>query len=336
VALLELDGVGKEFPLRGGRRTLKAVDDVTLEVAPGETLGIVGESGCGKSTLARCIVGLHRPTSGAVRFDGVDVAGDGRRGGAGRQARRDLTMVFQDPFASLNPRRRVADIVGAPLDIHHLARGAERRRRIDEMLELVGLEPRHATRYPHEFSGGQRQRIGIARALITRPRLVICDEPVSALDVSIQAQILNLLVALRDELDLTLVFIAHDLGVVRHISQQVAVMYLGRIIELAPTDELFARPTHPYTAALLAAVPVPDPTRHLTDAEVLAGDVPPASAAPGGCAFHPRCPIALAQCREQRPGLDRSGGKSHLAACWRPLGADGEPSAPATAVRDGA
>jgi oligopeptide/dipeptide ABC transporter ATP-binding protein len=323
MALLELDGVGKDFAMRGGR-TLHAVQDVSLAVELGETLGLVGESGCGKSTLARCIVGLHRPTAGSVRFEG-EAIGSGRRA---RAQRRDLTMVFQDPFSSLNPRRRVADIVAAPLDIHGLARGAERQRRVLEMLELVGLDPGHASRYPHEFSGGQRQRIGIARALITRPRLVVCDEPVSALDVSIQAQILNLLASLRDELDLTLVFIAHDLGVVRHVSQRVAVMYLGRIVEIGGADELFAAPQHPYTAGLLAAVLVPDATARQSDEEILAGDVPPASAAaPAGCSFHPRCPRAGAGCASDRPMLKPTP-VGHLAACHYPLGRPEAASAP--------
>lgn len=317
MTLLELEGVGKEFALRGRREQLRAVDDVTLSVAEGETLGLVGESGCGKSTLARCIVGLQAPTAGVVRFNGADLSG--LRGKARKAARRDLTMVFQDPYSSLNPRRRVIDVVAAPLDIQGLARGSERRRRVDRMLELVGLEPRHASRYPHEFSGGQRQRIGIARALITEPKLLVCDEPVSALDVSIQAQILNLLVGLREELGLTLIFIAHDLGVIRHISQRIAVMYLGRVVELADTDQLFTSPIHPYTEGLLAAVPVPDAARHRDDSELLGGDVPLASAPPGGCSFHPRCNYAIERCRSEQPGLDESGGKQHPAACFCPL-----------------
>jgi oligopeptide/dipeptide ABC transporter ATP-binding protein len=325
MALLELDGVGKDFTLRGGR-TLHAVQEVSLAVEPGETLGLVGESGCGKSTLARCIVGLQRPTAGSVRFDGEAIGG-GRRS---RAVRRDLTMVFQDPFASLNPRRRVADIVAAPLDIHGLASGAERRRRVLDMLELVGLEPGHAARYPHEFSGGQRQRIGIARALITGPRLVVCDEPVSALDVSIQAQILNLLASLRDELDLTLVFIAHDLGVVRHVSQRIAVMYLGRIVEVSTADELFAAPQHPYTAGLLAAVLVPDASGRRSDDEILAGDVPPSSSAPpAGCAFHPRCPRAGEGCATDRPALEPKA-TGHLTACHYPLGSPPTAGSPGT------
>jgi oligopeptide/dipeptide ABC transporter ATP-binding protein len=295
------------------------VQDVSLTVERGETLGLVGESGCGKSTLARCIVGLHRPTAGSVRFDGEPIGG-GKRS---RGVRRDLTMVFQDPAGSLNPRRRVLDIVADPLDIHGLAHGTERRRRVLEMLELVGLEADQASRYPHEFSGGQRQRIGIARALITRPRLVVCDEPVSALDVSIQAQILNLLASLRDELELTLVFIAHDLGVVRHVSQRVAVMYLGRIVEIGGADELFAAPQHPYTAGLLAAVLVPDAAARRSDEEILSGDVPPPSAAPpAGCSFHPRCPRAGEGCASELPLL-RPTRAGHLAACHYPLGGPG-------------
>jgi oligopeptide transport system ATP-binding protein len=233
-------------------------------------------------------------------------------------------MIFQDPFASLNPRRRVRDIIAAPLDIHGLARGAERGRRVAEMLERVGLEPAHAMRYPHEFSGGQRQRIGLARALITRPKLVICDEPVSALDVSVQAQILNLLSDLQADLDLTLLFIAHDLGVVRHISQRIAVMYLGRVVEQAATEDLFAAPRHPYTVGLLAAVPVPDPTARLDDAAVIGGDVPSPVAAPAGCGFHPRCPRADELCRVDDPVL-RELDPGRLAACHHPVGVADQP-----------
>jgi oligopeptide/dipeptide ABC transporter ATP-binding protein len=300
MALLELRDVRKTFSLSGGRQ-VRAVDGVTLSVEPRTTLGLVGESGCGKSTLARCILGLHPINSGSITFAGRDLTGLGR--GALRDVRRDLVMVFQDPFASLNPRRRVRDIVAAPLDIHGMARGAERRRRVGEMLERVGLEPNHGARFPHEFSGGQRQRIGLARALITRPKLVVCDEPVSALDVSIQAQILNLLTSLQRELDLTLVFIAHDLGVVRHISQQIAVMYLGEVVEIGAADELFAHPRHPYTEALLAAVPVPDPGARRAHDEVISGEAPSAAAPPTGCRFHPRCQYADERCRVTRPEL---------------------------------
>ena len=313
MALLELDGVGKDFALRGGR-TLHAVQDVSLAVEPGETLGLVGESGCGKSTLARCIVGLHRPTAGSVRFDGEPIGG-GRRSHA---VTRDLTMIFQDPFASLNPRRRVADIVADPLDIHGLASGSERRRRVLEMLELVGLDPGHAARYPHEFSGGQRQRIGIARALITRPRLVVCDEPVSALDVSIQAQILNLLAALRDELDLTLVFIAHDLAVVKNVSDRVAVMYLGKLCEIGSPDLLYAQPAHPYTAALLSAIPEPDPERNDEVPSLLQGEIPSNTDPPSGCRFRTRCPRAEARCEVEEPVV-RQVALGQFAACHFPL-----------------
>jgi peptide/nickel transport system ATP-binding protein len=313
MALLELRDVRKSFPLRGGRH-VNAVDGVTLSVEPRTTLGLVGESGCGKSTLARCVLGLQPVSGGSITFAGSDLTGLKRR--ALREVRRDLVMVFQDPFASLNPRRRVRDIVGAPLDIHGLARGSTRERQIGEMLERVGLEPAHASRYPHEFSGGQRQRIGLARALITRPKLVVCDEPVSALDVSIQAQILNLLTSLQRDLDLTLLFIAHDLGVVRHISQRIAVMYLGRVVEIGPAEELFAHPRHPYTEALLAAVPVPDPAARRADDEVIHGEAPSAVAAPTGCRFHPRCPYADERCRAEEPGL----GTAEV-ACHYPLAA---------------
>ena len=303
--LLELTDVRKHFPVGGGiagrGQQLQAVDGVSLTVEEGETLGLVGESGCGKSTLARCIVRLHEPTSGTIRFDGQDITRLSAR--QLRPLRRDLVMVFQDPQASLNPRKRVDEIVGMPLRIHGIASGAALRTRVGELLELVGLSPSHAQRYPHEFSGGQRQRIGLARALATNPRLVVCDEPVSALDVSIQAQILNLLRDLQRELRLTLVFIAHDLGVVRHVSDRVAVMYLGRIVELAPVDELYARPVHPYSEALLSAVPVPDPD--VADSGiVLEGDVPSPIDPPPGCRFHPRCRYATEQCRVDDPVAD--------------------------------
>jgi oligopeptide transport system ATP-binding protein len=314
--------VRKHFPVGGGitgrGQHLQAVDGVSLTVEEGETLGLVGESGCGKSTLARCIVGLHQPTSGTIRFDGQDITRLSSR--RMRPLRRDLVMVFQDPQASLNPRKRVDEIVGMPLRIHGIASGAALRSRVGELLELVGLSPSHAQRFPHEFSGGQRQRIGLARALATNPRMVVCDEPVSALDVSIQAQILNLLSDLQRELRLTLVFIAHDLGVVRHVSDRVAVMYLGRIVELAPVDALYARPVHPYSEALLSAVPVPDPD--VPDSEiVLEGDVPSPIDPPPGCRFHPRCRYATEQCRVEDPVLTTDGDKPHPTACHHPLGA---------------
>jgi oligopeptide transport system ATP-binding protein len=326
--LLELAGVQKSFRLRGGRR-VRAVRDVSLTVPAGSTLGLVGESGCGKSTLARCIVGLHPVDAGSIRFDGRELTGLGRRGL--RAVRRDLVMVFQDPFASLNPRRRVGDIVAAPLDIHDLCRGAERTRRVSAMLERVGLSPEHARRYPHEFSGGQRQRIGLARALITEPKLVVCDEPVSALDVSVQAQILNLLADLQAEMSLTLVFIAHDLGVVRHIARDVAVMYLGRIVEQGPADDLFAGPLHPYSAGLLASVPAPDPAARIDDAAVLAGDVPSTATALAGCAFHPRCAYADEQCRADVPDL-RELLEGRRAACHHPLAPAGDGESADTAL----
>jgi oligopeptide transport system ATP-binding protein len=316
-ALLELRGVHKSFRLRGGR-SVPAVSDVSLTVIAGSTLGLVGESGCGKSTLARCIVGLHQVDAGSIRFDGRELAGLRRRDLY--SVRRDLVMVFQDPFASLNPRHRVQDIVAAPLDIHRICSGQERSRRVAEMLERVGLSADHGRRYPHEFSGGQRQRIGLARALITEPKLVVCDEPVSALDVSVQAQILNLLVDLQQELALTLLFIAHDLGVVRHIAREVAVMYLGRVVEQAPADELFAAPLHHYTAGLLAAVPVPDPRARVDDAALLAGDVPSIDVAVAGCDFHPRCPGADELCRTTPPAL-RELAAGRCAACHHPLAA---------------
>jgi len=315
VALLELSGVTKSFKLRGGRQ-LRAVKNVSLELEGGSTLGLVGESGCGKSTLARCIVGLHAVDGGSIRFDGQEVTSLDRR--SLRGIRRELVMVFQDPFASLNPRRRVGEIVAAPLDIHNICRGSERKRRVAEMLERVGLEPKHASRFPHEFSGGQRQRIGLARALVTGPKLIVCDEPVSALDVSIQAQILNLLADLQAEFDLALLFIAHDLGVIRHIASEVAVMYLGRIVERGAADDLFASPMHHYSAGLLAAVPVPDPAARQDDASVLAGDVPSPVMAPAGCDFHPRCPRADELCRSVEPEL-RELAARHTAACHHPL-----------------
>ena len=319
--LLEIEGVTKRFAIRGPRllgerRSLTAVDRVSLQIEAGETLGLVGESGCGKSTLARCVAGLHRPSAGAIRFEGRDLAGLAR--GERRELRRELTMVFQDPYASLNPRKRAGEIIGLPLRIHKLASGRALDARVDELLELVGLSAEHAQRYPHEFSGGQRQRIGLARALATRPRLVICDEPVSALDVSIQAQILNLLKSLQAELGLTLVFIAHDLGVVRHVSDRVAVMYLGRVVEVADADTLFREPQHPYTEALLSAVPVPDPDVRAAEI-VLEGDVPSPIDPPSGCHFHPRCPYAEKRCGDEAPELAPSGTREARSACLIPL-----------------
>jgi len=320
--LLRAAGLVKHFP---GRRSgpltrgpaVRAVDGVELEVRRGETLGLVGESGSGKSTLARLLAGLIAPTAGTVELDGTDLAHLDRRGL--RAIRRDVQVIFQDPYGSLNPRRRVGSIIADPLVIH----GADRagvRPRVQELMELVGLNPEHYNRFPVAFSGGQRQRIGIARALALEPRLVICDEPVSALDVSIQAQIINLLQRLQRELHLTYVVVAHDLGVVEHLADRVTVMYLGRLIETAPTDELFRRPRHPYTRALLDAVPVADPGQRRS-ARPVAGEVPSPTAPPPGCRFHPRCPIAEADCRVDDPALVVRPGDpaGHRTACLHPL-----------------
>ncbi len=322
--LLEAHGVTKHFPVKGGgvvRRTIgqvQAVDDVSFDVAAGETVGLVGESGCGKTTLGRCVVRLHQLTAGTIRFAGRDISVLNRR--ELRPVRRQLQMVFQDPYASLNPRKRVGTIIGDPLRIHGIADGSEAKRQVQELMEVVGLSPEHYNRYPHEFSGGQRQRIGVARALALRPQLIVADEPVSALDVSIQAQVVNLLDDLQDEFSLTYVFIAHDLGVVRHVSDRVAVMYLGVIVEVSPAEELYERPIHPYTEALLSAVPIPDP--RLEDAReriVLTGDVPSPVAPPSGCRFHPRCRYATEICAQEQPPLVPYGSSGHLAACHHPL-----------------
>jgi oligopeptide transport system ATP-binding protein len=322
-ALLTAEHVKKYFPVKKGIifehevARVHAVDDVSFEIRRGETLGLVGESGCGKSTLGRCIVRLHDLTDGRVVFEGRDISNLSRK--QLRPVRRELQIVFQDPYASLNPRQRVGSIVGAPLEIHGLASGREMRRRVQELLELVGLQPEHVNRFPHEFSGGQRQRIGVARALALQPKLVVADEPVSALDVSIQAQVLNLLADLQDELDLTYLFVAHDLGVVRHVSDRIAVMYLGKIVEISPAQALYARPIHPYTEALLSAVPIPDPAEAARrERIVLEGDVPSPINPPSGCRFHPRCRYATEICSQVEPPLvDHADG--HLAACHHPL-----------------
>jgi oligopeptide/dipeptide ABC transporter ATP-binding protein len=323
--LVEVEHLKTYFPIRAGvlgREVARvhAVDDVTFSVRRGETLGLVGESGCGKSTLARTIVRLLEPTAGDVRFEGRSIARLGTR--RLRPLRRELQIVFQDPYASLNPRKRVGTIIADPLRIHGVPR-AERRRRVQELLETVGLSPEHYNRFPHEFSGGQRQRIGIARALALHPKLVVADEPVSALDVSIQAQMLNLLEELQEELGLTYVFIAHDLSVVRHVSDRVAVMYLGKLVELSPADELYERPIMPYTEALLSAVPIPDPElAERRERIVLQGDVPSPIDPPSGCRFHPRCRYATEICSEVEPPLVDYG-NGHLAACHHPLNVDG-------------
>jgi oligopeptide/dipeptide ABC transporter ATP-binding protein len=313
------------FPIRKGvfqRQVgaVRAVDDVSFSVYPGETLGLVGESGCGKSTLGRTIVRLLDPTDGDIVFQGTSIAKLGKR--ALRPFRRELQMVFQDPYSSLNPRKRVKTIVGAPLKIHGIADRRERRRQVHELLEAVGLSPEHANRFPHEFSGGQRQRIGIARALALRPKLIVADEPVSALDVSIQAQIVNLLEELQDEFDLTYIVIAHDLGLVRHVSDRIAVMYLGRIVELSPAEELYTRPIMPYTEALLSAVPIPNPdVAEKRERILLRGDVGNPAEPPSGCPFHPRCRYATEICARVEPPLVTYG-NGHLAACHHPLNVD--------------
>ncbi len=315
--LLSVRDLRKHFPLKGGLfarevHSVRAVDGVSFDIAAGETLGLVGESGCGKSTTGRCIMRLIAPTSGEVWFQGQDVTrltGEMMRG-----LRRDMQIIFQDPFASLNPRHTVRGIIGEALIIHRLVKS---RRALDdrvvELLETVGLQAGHLNRFPHEFSGGQRQRIGIARALAVQPKLIVCDEPVSALDVSIQAQVINLLEDLQEKFSLTYLFIAHDLSVVEHISDRVAVMYLGRVVEIAPADELYENPLHPYTEALLSAVPIPDPevTRKRI---VLQGDVPNPIQPPPGCHFHTRCPIAEARCSRDVPQLTQPRGE-HWVAC---------------------
>jgi oligopeptide transport system ATP-binding protein len=314
--LVEVRGLRKEYAIGGGflgraRATVHAVAGVDLTIRRGETLGIVGESGCGKSTLGRCILRLTEPTAGTVRFDGHDVLA--LAGNELRRMRREMQIVFQDPYASLNPRMRIGAIVGEGLDIHRLARGAAKRRRVEELLDKVGLRPEHYDRYPHEFSGGQRQRVGIARALAVGPRFIVADEPVSALDISIQAQVLNLLRRLQEEMELAYLFISHDLRVVAHVSHRVAVMYLGKIVEQAPRNELYRNPRHPYTRALLSAVPIPDPERR-TERIRLGGDVPSPINPPTGCAFHPRCPYAEERCRREVPLLVE-GANEHAVAC---------------------
>jgi oligopeptide transport system ATP-binding protein len=319
--LVEVRHVKKYFPIKKGvlqREVARvhAVDDVTFAVRKGETLGLVGESGCGKSTLGRTIVRLLEPTEGQILFEGRDISKLSAR--QLRPLRSEMQMIFQDPYASLNPRKRVGSIIGDPLKIHGIGSKGERKRRVQELLEIVGLSPEHYNRFPHEFSGGQRQRIGVARSLALRPKLIIADEPVSALDVSIQSQILNLLEDLQQEFDLTYIFIAHDLGVVRHVSDRIAVMYLGKIVELSPAEELYRRPIMPYTEALLSAVPIPDPDlAERRERIVLVGDVPSPIDPPSGCRFHPRCRYMTEICREIEPPLTDFGG--HLSACHHPL-----------------
>ena len=316
--LVEVRGLAKYFPVRGGlfRRTVghvKAVDDVSFALAPGEVVGLVGESGSGKTTVGRTMLRLTEPTRGEVRFDGVDITAVPRP--ELREFRRRMQIIFQDPYASLDPRMRVQDTIGEALEIHGLAEGGAKVDRIADLLRRVGLEPEHMRRYPHEFSGGQRQRIGIARALAVDPDFVVADEPVSALDVSIQAQVMNLLRDLQDDLDLTMLFIAHDLSVVEYVSNRVIVMYLGRIMETAPAAELYRNPRHPYTEALLSAAPVPDPTV-TRDRIILEGDIPSPVNPPSGCVFRTRCPYATRECAGVVPEL-RPVGPDHAKACIR-------------------
>jgi oligopeptide transport system ATP-binding protein len=324
--LLRVEGLQKYFPVTRGLifqkeiGQVKAVDGVDFTLEKGQTLGVVGESGCGKSTMARCIARLLEPTGGKIIFDGNDITHLNRADM--RPVRRDMMMVFQDPYASLNARKRVGSIVGEPLEVHGIGSDADRKRRVQELLEIVGLNPEHYNRFPHEFSGGQRQRIGIARALVINPKLVICDEPVSALDVSVQAQILNLLKDLQQDFDLTYIFIAHDLNVVRHVSDRVMVMYLGKPVETAAKQDLYSDPKHPYTGALLSAVPIADPSAGRARRQiVLTGDVPSPLNPPTACRFHPRCPRFVdGKCNVDPPALDPAPGHpDHEFACHFPL-----------------
>jgi oligopeptide transport system ATP-binding protein len=316
---MQVRDLKKHFPITRGiviQRevgAIKAVDGISFDVYSGETLGLVGESGCGKSTTGRTILQLYRPTAGEVHFEGTDLVNI--KGEDLRLMRRRMQMIFQDPYASLNPRMTVGNIIGEPLEVHGIAKGKERRERVQELLRVVGLNPYFVNRYPHEFSGGQRQRIGVARALALNPAFIVCDEPISALDVSIQAQVVNLLEDLQAEFGLTYLFIAHDLSMVRHISSRVAVMYLGKIVELTDRESLYNNPQHPYTKALLSAVPIPDPVVEETRQRViLEGDVPSPANPPKGCNFNTRCPVAIERCREEDPEF-REVGAGHWCAC---------------------
>jgi oligopeptide transport system ATP-binding protein len=316
--LLEVKNLHKYFPIHAGLLSrkvgdVKAVDGVNFSIKAGDTLGLVGESGSGKTTIGRVVLRLLTATSGEVLFEGNNVLAMGRS--TVRHLRKEMQIIFQDPYASLNPRMTVGDAIGEPLLIHKIATGADAAARVQELLKLVGLQPYHANRYPHEFSGGQRQRIGIARALAVDPKFIVCDEPVSALDVSIQAQVINLLEDLQSKLGLTYLFIAHDLSVVRHISTRVAVMYVGKIVELADRDALYENPMHPYTQALLSAIPIPDPrSTQRTKRIVLTGDIPSPVNPPSGCRFHTRCPIAFDRCSVEEPAFTDYGG-GHMVAC---------------------
>jgi oligopeptide transport system ATP-binding protein len=317
--LLTVDHLVKHFPIKKGVFFTKtvgavhAVDGISFAIKRGETFGLVGESGCGKSTTGRAILQLHRPTSGSVVFDGSDLVK--MKGEDLRKMRKKMQMIFQDPYSSLNPRMTVGDIIGEPLVIHNMATGKQAEERVEELLQLVGLDPRFSDRYPHEFSGGQRQRIGVARALALNPSFIVCDEPIAALDVSIQAQVVNLLEDLQSKFNLTYLFIAHDLSMVRHISDRIAVMYLGIIVELAQADDLFDYPLHPYTKALMSAVPVADPSvEEKRQRIILEGDVPSPVHIPPGCRFHTRCPIAVEQCKVDVPAW-REVRPEHYVAC---------------------
>ncbi len=321
--LIQVRDLVKHFPITKGIiiqhkvGAVQAVDGVSFDVVKGETLGLVGETGCGKSTTARLIMRLLDPTSGQILFDGENIAE--RKGDGLKALHREMQMVFQDPYSSLNPRRRVGTIIGEPFVIHGMLKGeGERTKRVQELMDRVGLNPEHYNRFPHEFSGGQRQRIGVARAIALEPKVLVADEPVSALDVSIQAQVLNLLLALKREMGLTLIFIAHDLSVVRHMCDRVAVMYLGKIAEIGPNDPLYGFPRHPYTGALLSAVPVPDPTGGQQKRTLLSGDVPSPANPPKACRFHTRCPKARDLCSQEEPPLE-SKGSGTFAACHFPL-----------------
>ncbi len=318
--LLKADNIVKHFPIHGGVfsqqiAAVKAVQNISFELKKGETLGLVGESGCGKSTLGRCLIKLIEPTSGKIFFKGEDITN--AQGEKLRDLRKHMQIIFQDPYASLNPRMTIGAILEEPLIIHNLyTNETDRKTRVRELIDLVGLRPEHLSRYPHEFSGGQRQRVGIARALAVKPELIICDEPVSALDVSIQAQVINLLMELQKKLGLTYVFIAHDLKVVEHVSTKVAVMYLGEIVEYAAAEELYKNPQHPYTKALLSAIPVPDP-KPREQRIILTGDVPSPINPPTGCYFHPRCPIATEECKSNKPALKSTVNNEHFANCLK-------------------